>query len=195
MNTNRKRRKKKIEKGAGDGPYIVIRLEVLGDIQLVLANRRARPAAALELIEHPAAAVVVAGVLVVGDLAVDLGHGVDDVLDVLLLGDGDPARAPVARRVRGEDGGGPRAVEAVRRVADRPDPGRVGRGRAAPEDRVLVVLPEPRLVLQRYLARRLERQVADRVGDAGGESWGVLVVSYGTLREREEETRKEGRTW
>lgn len=153
--------------------YIVIRLEVLRDIQLMLPDRRARPAAALELVEHPAAAVVVAGVLVVGDLAVDLGHGVDDVLDVLGLGDRHPARAPVARRVRGQQRRRPRAVEAVRRVADRPDPRRVGRRRAPPEDRVLEVLPEPRLVLQRDLARRLERQVGDRVGDGRGESFGA----------------------
>ena len=122
------------------------------------------PGAGLVLVEAPAAAAVVAGVLVEGDGAVDLGHGVDDVAHVLLRGHRRPVVAPRAEAVRRQHRRRPRAPHAVRRVAYRPDPRHVRARRAPAPDRLRERLPEPRPVLQRYLARRRRRHVCDRAG-------------------------------
>lgn len=76
--------------------YIVVSLEVLWQVKLVLADDWTRPRPALKRIKGPAPTVVFTGELFVDDVAVDLGHGLQHVLHVLLLARRNPPLAPLA---------------------------------------------------------------------------------------------------
>lgn len=76
--------------------YVVVSLEVLWQVKLVLADDGARPRSALKRIKGPASPVVFAGELLVDDVAVDFGHGLQHVCHVLLLARRNPPLAPLA---------------------------------------------------------------------------------------------------
>ena len=151
--------------------YVVVSLEVLGKVQLVLTHSRGGPTAALEGVEEPADAAVLARVLLPSDLAMNLDHGVLDVGDVLLLWDTSPALAQVRTRdVRSEDGTLASAVDVVRGVADGANARDVGARRAGADDGVVEVFPEARLVLECDLAGRHVGQPRDGVADGGAQT-------------------------
>ena len=125
---------------------------------LPYAHARSCPADRLVLVQHPALAHVLAGVLLVYDVSMDLGHGVHDVLDVDGFGHAGPARTGIGGRIRGEHDAGAGGVEAIGGVADGADSGNVSSGGAAVEDGQVEVLPEAGLELERdfaYLAIRV----------------------------------------
>ena len=65
--------------------YVVLGLEVSGNIQLVHTNGGRCPAGAFERIEHPAPPVIFARVLIPRHVSMDLDHRVQDILDMLLF--------------------------------------------------------------------------------------------------------------
>jgi hypothetical protein len=112
---------------------VLLSVEVSRQIHLLLAHSRRRPSTSLELIVLPANAVVGAGVLLLGDLAVGLDHGALDVGDVLLLGQSAEGACWGAGLVGSEEDTRAGRVELVARVADVADAGDVDGAAAAEE--------------------------------------------------------------
>ena len=136
----------------------------------MLPDTRIRPARTpLERIMRPAPAVIFPCIQLPAFLAMNLGHGIQHQLHMLLLAQ---RRGPVHLRIAGQDGRLACSVDVVARVADGPDAGDVGGGGAAADDGVFIVLPEAGGILERDLAGGGVAEVVDGVGDGGGESLG-----------------------
>lgn len=73
--------------------YMLMRRKELRQVELMTPNRRRRPASTLKLIQRPAPAVILARILAIRDVAMNLRHGINSVLYVLLLGNGAPVNA------------------------------------------------------------------------------------------------------
>ena len=100
--------------------YVVLGLEVSGNIQLVLTNRWRCPASALERVEYPASPVVFARVLIPRHFSMDLNHRVPNVLDMLFVRKGSKSKTEVPTRIACQHDTWTRCIEVVAGVADRP---------------------------------------------------------------------------
>jgi hypothetical protein len=66
--------------------YVVLGFEVSWNIQLVHADRWYCPTGTLEWIKDPASPVIPAGVLLPRNVSMDFDHSVQNVLDMLFVG-------------------------------------------------------------------------------------------------------------
>lgn len=123
-------------------------LIVSREIKLLLTDQQIGPSTSLMLIKLPALPVIDPREVLLRNGPVDLNHRPLDKRDVVLCAQRGRRPRRRAAQIRCENHAGPCAIHIIRRVADRPDPRDVDRA-AAPEDRILLVLPEPGLVVQR----------------------------------------------
>lgn len=150
-----------------DEDGVLLGAVVGGQVQLLLADERARPRARLEAVVLPAVPVVVARPLLRRGVAVDLDHGALRVCHVLGLAHAAERARERAGFVGREQDAGPRAVDGVGRVAHAADAGDVGAAAAADDGRG-EVLPEARLVVQGDLAGLLVVEGLDGAREEAG---------------------------
>lgn len=121
-------------------------LMVLWHVPFVLSNVRRCPRSGLVRVQTPADSVVGSSVLLSGDRSVNLLHGSDDHVNVILLREG-LERGPDAGGVTGEHRTGTSPVQVVCRITGGTDAWQIG-GTTTSVDRVRTLLPESTFVKQ-----------------------------------------------